>query len=99
MKGDQMAVAIQSDLAEGVGPEQYDAVNAEMQNLDTQPPEGLIFHSAGQAPNGRFRIVDVWESREHFDRFSDERLGPAVTKVAQAAGMEPRDPDVMEWPL
>jgi hypothetical protein len=34
------------------------------------PIEGLILHTAGfDEETGVFRILDVWESREHADRF------------------------------
>jgi hypothetical protein len=43
-----MAVAIRTtDFPPGVGPDTYDAVNAEM-NVANDPPEGLIFHWAGE---------------------------------------------------
>ena|SRR5215212_4997012 len=58
----------------------YDAVNQKM-DIDNNPPEGLILHSAGRAENGNWRIFDVWESHGHFDRFSQERLGPALSEV------------------
>lgn len=41
------------------------------------PPEGLIIHTAGVTKAG-FRIFDVWESREHFERFMQEYIAPAM---------------------
>jgi hypothetical protein len=60
--------------------EVYDAVSAK---VDTQgdPPDGLILHSAGEA-DGKWQIIEVWESEEHADRFADERLAPAITEIA-----------------
>ena len=46
------------------------------------PVEGLLVHVAGQGPNG-FRVVDVWESEETFQRFG-EKLMP----ILQAIGVE-----------
>ena len=54
----------------------YDAVDAEM-DVEGNPPEGLIFHSAGPIEDG-WGVIDFWESREHFDRFQESRLGPAI---------------------
>jgi hypothetical protein len=45
-----------------------------------EAPEGMILHSAGQGEQG-FYVYDVWESREAFDRFMEERLGPAMAEV------------------
>lgn len=44
-------------------------------------PVGLIVHVAGPTDSG-YRIIDVWESRAAWERFRDERLRPAVRKVA-----------------
>jgi hypothetical protein len=82
-----MAVAIiNTDFPEGVGADMYDAVDREM-DIDGNPPEGLIFHWAGDV-DGRWTITDVWESREAYDRFAAERLTPAIETVAAAAGMD-----------
>jgi hypothetical protein len=43
-------------------------------------PDGLILHSAGQGEQGYY-VYDVWESREAFERFMEERLGPAMAEV------------------
>jgi hypothetical protein len=42
--------------------------------------DGLIMHSAGQGEQGYY-VFDVWESREAFERFMEERLGPALGEV------------------
>jgi hypothetical protein len=59
----------------------YDAVIARM-GLQENPPEGCLVHMAGPVEGG-WRVVDVWESQEHFDRFREERLGAAL----EAEGM------------
>jgi len=51
------------------------------------PVEGLLVHVAGEGPNG-FRVVDVWESEEAFQRFG-EKLMP----ITKALGIEAQ-PDV-----
>jgi hypothetical protein len=43
-------------------------------------PDGLIVHSAGQGDQGYY-VYDIWESREAFQRFMDEKLGPAMGEV------------------
>ena len=75
-----MADAVIHLLPEGIGQEQYDAVN---EKLDAQgdPPAGLVVHAAGQGEDGRWRIIEVWESRDQFERFNEERLTPAIAAV------------------
>ena len=75
-----MADAVIHLLPEGIGQQQYDAVNEE---LDAQgdPPAGLMFHAAGQGEDGRWRIIEVWESRDRFERFNEERITPAIATV------------------
>lgn len=58
--------------------EQYDAVK---EGLGTPSMgDGQISHVAG-ATNGGFCVVDVWESRGHFDRFMQERLGEQLGRA------------------
>ncbi len=57
--------------------EQYDKLDEE---LGTHNPEGLIVHAAGESGSG-IRIIDVWESKQQFELFQSERLGPAMRKV------------------
>jgi hypothetical protein len=67
----------------------YDAINDRIPG----PPEGLIVHTAGFGEDGTFRIYDVWESKEHFQRFVESKLGPAMeASGGEAAGgqLEPQ---------
>lgn len=43
------------------------------------PVPGLLVHAAGQGKNG-FRVVDVWESAEAFQRFG-EKLVPILKSL------------------
>ena len=63
----------------------YDAVNVK---LGDHVPDGLIVHTSGRNENGEFQIVDVWESREAHDRFSQGRLWDAIKAVASERGMD-----------
>jgi len=76
------------DIADGTL-EQYDEINGKMgyEPLGTAPP-GCLFHWA-TATAGGLRVVDVWESKEQFEKFAAEQIGPA----AQAAGV-PNPPNV-----
>jgi hypothetical protein len=80
-----MAVAIRTtDFPEAVGTDLYDGVSAEL-DIASNPPEGLIFHWAGEV-DGKWTINNLWETREAYDSFRDERLFPAIKKVS---GMDP----------
>ena len=43
------------------------------------PVEGLLVHIAGQGGSG-FRVIDVWESEDAFNRFG-EKLMPVLQEV------------------
>lgn len=57
---------------------QYDEITR-LANVDSDPPHGLVFHSASETGQG-ILIVDIWEAEEDFRRFG-ERLRPAVAQV------------------
>jgi hypothetical protein len=49
------------------------------------PFEGLIVHTAGfDDEAGVFRILDVWEAREHAERFIAEHVQPLIDQGPQA---------------
>ena len=60
--------------------DEYDRLNAEV----GEDPEGLILHTASEK-NGKARIIDVWESKEAYERFERDTLMPAMAQ----AGLEP----------
>ncbi len=46
--------------------------------LGEVPPEGLVVHLAVERDEGGLRYVDVWESRDDWIRFVEQRLHPVV---------------------
>jgi len=62
--------------------EQVDAVIAQLDG----PPDGMEARYIGTTSNGQLRVVSLWESKAHAERFLTEKLGPAV---ARALGPEP----------
>src|SRR5204863_522149 len=52
----------------------------ERRDSNPRPPEGLILHSAGPGEQGYY-VYDIWESQEAFERFMEEKLGPALGEV------------------
>ena len=75
-----MAVAVQLDFR-GASLEQYDQINETIGMLPGGPasPEE-IFHWVMKTDDG-FRVVDVWESREAFEKFALEKLDPIYKEV------------------
>jgi hypothetical protein len=50
-----------------------------LQSPSDWPVPGLLVHVSGQGPNG-FRVVDVWDSAESFQRFG-EKLVPILKSL------------------
>ena len=74
--------------------EQYDQVSEKI-IANGPPADGLICHFAGAKEGGGFRIFEVWESEDQFQRFQDERVAPAVAEVV-GSDAEPARREVFE---
>jgi hypothetical protein len=86
-----MAVAVVQDWIEAEtdrSTTNYDAISERLQ-AQGEPPAGLLVHTAGFTGNG-FRIFEVWESREDYERFVEERLMPLIQEVAPADDRQPQ---------
>jgi len=86
-----MAVGIRIKIP-GVAAEQFDKLE-EAVNARNDRPDGLIFHASGPIDGG-WGVIDFWESRAHFDRFAEERIGPSMGAAGVAA-----QPDIREFPV
>jgi hypothetical protein len=86
-----MAVGISITLP-GVGVEEFDRVDAVI-DVRGNHPDGLIFSASGPVDGG-WRVIDLWESRAHFDAFAAERIGPAVAATGVSV-----QPDIAEFPV
>jgi hypothetical protein len=89
-----MAVGIRLKFPGGTQ-QQYEALHSHM-NIDGDPPDGLIFHSAGPIDEG-WGVIDFWESSEKFDGFLQGRLMPAVGELGARAFQG--QPDRREFPV
>ena len=70
-----MAVAVVLDF-DGATLEQYDDVIAKMGfSPGGAGAPGSLFHWVAKTDGG-IRVTDVWPSREQFQRFADEQIGP-----------------------
>jgi hypothetical protein len=86
-----MAVGIRLKLA-GVTAEEFDPLQAAI-DPDGNPPDGLIFHASGPVDGG-WGVLDFWKSREQFDRFGADRIGPAMASIGATA-----QPEIHEFPV
>ena len=75
-----MAVAVQMDF-DGGTTDQYDEICRKMGLTPKGPgPAGAISHFATATDSG-LRVVDVWETREQFEKFAQEQIGPFSQEV------------------
>ncbi len=62
-----------------VSVEQYQQARKEV-NWEGDVPNGAKFHVSWMAEDG-FHVLDLWESNEDFEKFTQDRLMPAVQKI------------------
>jgi hypothetical protein len=87
-----MAVGIRLKMAGGSA-DLIDRLNAAI-DPDGNPPDGILFHASGPVDGG-WGVIDFWESRAHFDKFAEERIGPAMASLGIADG----PPEIHEFPV
>ena len=88
-----MPIAIEMQFS-GATADQYDRI---LEKMSLTPggstPPGAIFHWAAKTDDG-MHIVDVWETKEHFERFAEEQIGPYAREVGIEGEPEMRFFDV-----
>lgn len=55
------------------------------EQIGEEQPKGLIVHMVLKREGG-LRHVGLWESKEAWERFREERVQPALARVCEAAG-------------
>jgi hypothetical protein len=77
---------------EGVTQESYrqltEAMFGSYPMREEQSPDGLLLHTAGQSDQGWY-VYDVWDSKEQFQRFVENKLGPAIESTGAGGGARP----------
>jgi hypothetical protein len=77
---------------EGITAESYreltEAMFASYPMTEDESPEGLMVHTAGQSEQGWY-VYDVWESPDHYQRFVETKLGPAIEATGAGGGTRP----------
>ena len=74
-----MAVAVVLEF-DGATTEQYDEVIKLMGLTEGSTPSDALFHWCAKTDGG-LHITDVWKSREAFDKFAQEQIGPFTAQV------------------
>ena len=88
-----MAVAVDMSFR-GATLDQYDQVLQKMGlRQGGEMPPGGISHFVAKTDDG-IRVVDVWESKEAFERFAQEQIGPYSREVGIEEEPETRFYDV-----
>ncbi len=86
-----MSMLVRFTPASTVTPQQYDETVRRLESSGDFPPDGLEYHCAFVAPDGSFRVSEVWDSQEQFEKFG-ERLMPILADV----GIEVNPPEMLE---
>jgi hypothetical protein len=79
-----VAVAVQMDF-DSATLDQYDEICRKMGLTPQGPgPAGAISHFATTTASG-LRVVDVWQTKEQFEKFAQEQIGPFSQEVGITA--------------
>src|SRR5579864_3704337 len=62
----------------------YDAIVDEM-GVQANPAKGSLYHWCAPTSDGGLLICDVWETRDAFDRFSQDQIVPLTQKHGMPA--------------
>ena len=73
----------------------YDALHAEIARRTAGRSDGLLLH-VGRQTRGGFQVTEIWESRELYERFNDEIIGPVMTHLS-GGRPPPAEPAVEEF--
>ena len=75
--------------------EVYDASHAEItKRLDGAVADGLVLHVARALDDG-FEVIEVWESKEQYETFNREVVGPAMAAIGAPTDAPP--PETVEF--
>lgn len=64
-------------------------------NFPADWPEGLLYHDSAVV-DGKLRVYEAWETRQDFDTYATEKLGPIIPGVL---GDHAEAPTITETPL
>jgi hypothetical protein len=87
-----------ASVFEGVGEEQYWAVNERLgidRDAGGELPAGMVHHAAGPTTGGGWLVVERWESRAAQQAFMQSRLGGALGAAGVPAPVSIFDTDAV----
>ncbi|MGY1603053.1 hypothetical protein [Geodermatophilus sp. SYSU D00815] len=84
-----MPVGIVTDVPAPI--EVYDALHAELLRRFPGAAAGLLLHVARPTAGG-FQVLEVWESREVFDRYNAEVVFPLMAELSGGAPLPAAPP-------
>jgi hypothetical protein len=91
-----MAVAVEMNFP-GATIEQYDEILGKMGlTPGGSTPPGAISHWVAKTDDG-MRVVDVWETREAYDHYAAEKIGPYSVEAGITEPPETRFYDVHSY--
>src|SRR3712207_6429662 len=64
--------------------EAYDAIHAEIGRRSEGKADGLLVH-VGRVTAEGFEVLEVWESREHFQRYTRDVVVPVMADLMPGA--------------
>jgi hypothetical protein len=67
--------------------------------LGPEAPAGLIVHLAVERPEGGLHYIDVWESEDAAERFTEERLHPVIEPMLREVFGDELPPEPPRTPL
>lgn len=73
-----MSILVRFAGAPSLTAEKYDEMMPRIEASGKFPPDGLEYHVAFSS-GGRFRVSEVWDSKEQFEAFG-QRLMPILTE-------------------
>jgi len=68
--------------------EMYDATHAAVAAAAGTAVDGLLVH-VGRATDTGFQVLEVWESKQHCDRFNETVVGPAMAALTGGQPVPP----------
>ena len=74
--------------------EMYDATHAAVAAAAGSAVDGMLLH-IGRATETGFQVIEVWESKEHCDRFNETVVWPAMAPLT--GDQPPPQPPITEF--
>ncbi|HEV7727073.1 MAG TPA: hypothetical protein VGO74_09100 [Modestobacter sp.] len=76
----------------------YDTVHAEVLQRGGSSVDGLLLH-VGRPSDGGFQVLEVWESRDHWQRHNDDVVGPMMAGLVDDQPPTTGPPDGKEFEI